>query len=330
MDHPCKVCGAPVLRVNDTKPWPHKCPACKREHARELNRRRASRKKAKRIEQWSLSRCRLCSCLLSLVAHAGRRGPLREYCSHCYKIARNGNRDRYVKACNYCGAEYPTRRRDQRYCSQKCAALASRRFVSLSCRHCGKMFDAAPSAERSRVYCSIECKTNGRRIWRTCAGCGHQFNRPVHGTMPHQDKGKYCTRSCYLDHRWGKNRPGKRSSPSEIDRACRRSLGMSLRKRCKHYGVPFDPACTREAVCERDGWICQQCGVKCHKGRCRINKRTRKMSKRNAEHDHIIPLSRRDPTKGNTFDNSQCLCRRCNMRKANRGGGQLLLAGMEF
>ena len=144
-----------------------------------------------------------------------------------------------------------------------------------------------------------------------------------------QGKNKYCSRSCYLDNRWGKDRPRRQSLKSEIDVACRHSLAGSLRKRCKHYGVPFDPACTREAVCVRDGWLCQQCGVKCHKGRHRFNKKTRKISKRNAEHDHIIPLSRRDPAKGNTFDNSQCLCRKCNGRKKNRGGGQMRLNLLE-
>jgi 5-methylcytosine-specific restriction endonuclease McrA len=65
--------------------------------------------------------------------------------------------------------------------------------------------------------------------------------------------------------------------------------------------------------------------VQCHKGRHRFNKRTRKMSRRNAEHDHIVPLSAKNSDKGNTFDNSQCLCRKCNGRKRSRRGAQMRL-----
>ena len=196
----------------------------------------------------------------------------------------------------------------------------------MECDHCGKSFEIASCKSEKRRFCSRDCWVASKPSQqKTCAGCEQSFARSINGKMPHQDKGKYCSRECYLDHRWGANRPRRTSSKSSIDTACRRALATSLRKRCKQFGVPFDQTCTREAVCERDGWVCQQCRIKCHKGRHRFSKRTRKTSKRNAEHDHIIPLSWGVPGKGNTFENSQCLCRKCNGSKGRRRGGQLLI-----
>jgi 5-methylcytosine-specific restriction endonuclease McrA len=138
-----------------------------------------------------------------------------------------------------------------------------------------------------------------------------------------KNKGKYCTPECYQDHRWGKDRPRQPRSQTAKLTASRHALATSLRKRCKVYGVTFDPACTREAVLERDNWVCQKCRKKCNKDyRCVAG--TRRPHKRNAEHDHIIPLSV-PGSLGNVFENSQCLCRECNGKKHDKPQGQLRL-----
>jgi 5-methylcytosine-specific restriction endonuclease McrA len=77
------------------------------------------------------------------------------------------------------------------------------------------------------------------------------------------------------------------------------------RKRCRHYGVPFDSTVTRLKVCQRDKWICQICGVKTRMVAC-----LKKPHDDEATLDHIVPLQRK--TKGHTWDNVQCACRRCN------------------
>jgi 5-methylcytosine-specific restriction endonuclease McrA len=94
--------------------------------------------------------------------------------------------------------------------------------------------------------------------------------------------------------------------PVKREKAKRKS--GKLRSRCKLFGVPYDSRVGRLSVCNRDGWICAICGVK-----------TIKTANRHHPHplegtiDHIIPLSKR--TKGNTWDNAQCACRRCNCQK---------------
>lgn len=281
---------------------------------------------------WGGWSCHRCGCKSPMVSRKGRPP---KWCDQCLRVIRRerenaarvaGKRRPHNRACLLCGNSFASCRAKQQYCSYHCAHLADRRRTVVKCENieCGKDFEqCAAKASSGRKFCCMACfrAMHAARAC-DCQNCGKPFKAKA-CQNEWQGKNKYCCRECYLDQRWGQNRPAKKSSAAAIDRACRRSLHTSLRKRCKHFGVPFDPACTREAVCERDGWICQQCGVKCHKGRHRFNKRTRKTSRRNAEHDHIVPLAWRNPAKGNTFDNSQCLCRKCNGRKRAKGGGQM-------
>jgi hypothetical protein len=339
MEHPCKACGQPVVRVNQKRRCPEKCAACHKSSRQERQRQwRDAVLAPSRLAKWQAAKCDKCGCS---VAEKPRRGPIPKRCRECMGKQRHDREASRRAACKHkihggrckrCGSEFSSDRKKQKFCSPQCAHLADRRRVTLRCANpeCAREYDKCQAqADKGRKFCCWECFQSVHSAPESsCVACGKPFKRKAY-TSEWQGKNKYCCRECYLDDRWGKDRPGKASSPAVIDRACKRSLATSLRKRCKHYGVPFDPACTREAVCERDGWVCQQCGVKCHKGRHRFNKTTRKMSKRNAEHDHIVPLARRNPTKGNTFDNSQCLCRRCNGKKHARGGGQMRLALVE-
>lgn len=134
---------------------------------------------------------------------------------------------------------------------------------------------------------------------------------------------KYCNRECYFDHRYGADRPKRPSTPSQVATASAKALCTSLRKKCKTLGVPYDPECFRVAVCERDGWVCQSCGIECIK-KWSYRKGTRTPDKRSAEHDHIIPLTA-PKSPGNVFPNSQCLCNGCNNKKRDTADGQLRL-----
>jgi len=319
----CVDCGSAVERQLPARRWPLRCPECKRTRERKKNR-------AARLSAWESCRCVDCG---DSIAEAVRRGPIPRRCEACKraaersrKAARRGCGKSLVHAitCHHCQREFRSDRKRQKFCSPECSHASSRNRQAISCQHCGVSHEVAAGRSCGRRFCSRECWAASRRSpARICAGCGCEFFRCVNGKRDYQDKGKYCTRECYLNHRWGSSRPRKRWSRNHVDRCSQRALATSLRQRCKHFGVPFDPACTREAVCDRDGWVCQQCGVKCHKGRWRINNRTRKASARNAEHDHIVPLGCGIADRGNTFDNSQCLCRRCNGRKGKRRGSQL-------
>jgi 5-methylcytosine-specific restriction endonuclease McrA len=138
-----------------------------------------------------------------------------------------------------------------------------------------------------------------------------------------KNKGKYCCPECYRDHRWGSDRPRIRRSRAARRSASEHALARSLRKRCKVFGVTFDPACTREAVLRRDNLRCQKCRIVCNKEYV-LHPHTFTPDLRNAEHDHIVPLSV-EGSPGNVFENSQCLCRGCNMAKGDTAEGQLRL-----
>ena len=103
---------------------------------------------------------------------------------------------------------------------------------------------------------------------------------------------------------------------TDIGRAKRKEI-KNKRKALK-VGVIFENFNPVD-IFERDGYICQHCGRK-----------TRPDFK-NPNHplypnlDHIIPLSKGG---AHTKQNTQCLCRQCNMEKSNTGtGDQLRLFG---
>jgi HNH endonuclease len=157
--------------------------------------------------------------------------------------------------------------------------------------------------------------TCGKPLTRWRKGCKH--------AALGKDSMKYCNRECYFDHRYGADRPKRSSTALQIATASAKALCTSLRKKCKNLGVPYDPECFRVAVCDRDGWVCQLCGIECLK-KWSYLKGTRTPDKRSAEHDHIIPLTA-SGSPGNVFPNSQCLCNGCNNKKRDTADGQLRL-----
>lgn len=234
--------------------------------------------------------------------------------------------------CVTCGKPFKTARKKQRCCSVSCSRLASRRRLSIVCanKKCRKQFEVKPSAyAKGTRCCSRKCRAEHMRIpGRICQNpaCGKPIERESSGPSKKKygkDSGKYCCRECYHDHRWGEKRPRKEWPRAHVQSASRQALRTSLRKKCKILGVPYDPECVREAVCERDNWVCQMCGIDCLKD-WTFNEETRQIDPRSAEHDHIIHLTAAD-SLGNVFPNSQCLCHACNNRKRDTALGQLRL-----
>lgn len=82
----------------------------------------------------------------------------------------------------------------------------------------------------------------------------------------------------------------------------------SYRRRCRKFGVLFDPSVTRDEVIKRDHNICQICGIKC-------NPDDKSWGSYGATYptlDHIIPLSKGG---AHTWNNVQCACAMCNSKK---------------
>lgn len=177
----------------------------------------------------------------------------------------------------------------------------SQRPRYLNCEYCGV-------ATNNTRFCGTKC---ARKAWywdgkpKQCVDCGASID----GLM-HQRRGR-C-KACR----------GKRLKLAvRAYRRKHRHLFGGHRRRCRHYGVPYDKSVTRRAVFERDRYVCQICGVQC------LHRFTWKGAKPHVLSptvDHIMPLSWRD--RGHTWDNVQCACWACNTRKSDTRGGQLRLA----
>jgi 5-methylcytosine-specific restriction endonuclease McrA len=251
-------------------------------------------------------------------------------CCDCGQaIQRQGKSGRLPRRCKKCREESErqrlccrSRRRPQHTRKQR---ASRKQTVVLQCANatCRKPFETtAARAAKGHRFCRRECSYPPARVCQNPA-CERPFRRRQCTNNPWKGKGLYCCRDCYADHRFGADRPRLKRSLSAMLSASAHALARSLRKRCKQFGVTFDPACTREAVLARDNYVCQKCHIKCN-NEYRLHPKTRTPHLRNAEHDHIVPLSV-PGSPGNVFENSQCLCRRCNAKKGNTPDGQLRL-----
>jgi hypothetical protein len=268
------------------------------------------------------------------IAKNGIRGRNPKRCKKCRLVFRAAaERDavrpgKHQHKCKTCGVTFVSCRKVQHFCSYDCMYLGQRRRVSVCCgnKSCNKPIETTPSRlAKGEAYCSWECSQARFPPPLVCQNpkCGRTFRMKHVTRNPWQNKGKYCCPECYRDHRWGTHRPRQKRSASVRRAAGKAALATSLRKRCKVFGVTFDPACTRQAVLERDGWRCQKCRVLCNK-EYELNAASKSPHWKNAEHDHIVPLSV-PGSPGNVFENSQCLCRRCNAKKSDKPEGQLRL-----
>jgi hypothetical protein len=330
----CCDCRSNITRRHKNGRPPKRCDPCKKKKAcvqakswAAANAEKiASRNRGRRYSQCS-------DCGLDIDC-SGKRGPLAKRCVTCHarheKQSRrtSATKKKHCHSCKHCGVTFSCPRKRQYYCSTECMHLAQRKRITLVCKnnHCIKTFETTPRLlAKGSAYCSRKCAEARYPQPLVCQNpkCGREFRMKHVTKNPWQNKGKYCCPECYRDHRWGDHRPRRKSSRKARRSAGDASIATSLRKRCKNFGVTFDPACTREAVLKRDKWVCQKCRILCNKEYL-MDAETKSIDWRNAEHDHIIAVSTKG-SPGNVFENSQCLCRRCNLAKSNKSEGQLRL-----
>ena len=116
---------------------------------------------------------------------------------------------------------------------------------------------------------------------KKCCFCGNTF-------YSQYSNQKYCSKQC---------RSGKKKKFA------------SIRKRCKKYGVYYDPKVTPEKVFERDGYRCMICGLACNK---EDDTWTEWLGPYRPTVDHIIALANGGT---HTWDNVQCAHAICNSYK---------------
>lgn len=222
--------------------------------------------------------------------------------------------------CLGCGITFRRRtnsRNQGKYCSRECAFdnNVQGRLVSLENREIAASFSVSYSVYRTICCdcgtwvtskggrlrcepCSIAHKRDRQdelrgivRTNRTCPECGTIF-------IPPYGRGGalYCSNDC----------------SSKRNKRIGRSRRRARERNAANDNV--DPI----AVFNRDGWRCQMCNV-------RTPHKLRGTHEHNApELDHIILLSKGGE---HSYQNTQCLCRSCNMSKGAKVLGQLRLFG---
>lgn len=323
----CCDCGKDIPRPYQRGPKPKRCAPCKKTHGARKARqwRKDNLDHAKKLERARRPKTKhVAKCVTCDKSFEAKR-PHAKHCSQACKSKARSGYATHAHQCLHCKKKFASPRKKQPYCSMQCARLASRKRVVATCarKACGKQFEALlHEVEQGRRFCCRECSYHEPLACQN-PKCGKQFRMKHRTSDAWKNKGKYCCPECYSDHRWGEHRPRKRRNRAQRRNAGDYALATSLRKRCKQFNVTFDPACTRQAVLDRDRNVCQKCHVKCNK-EYRLHPVTRSPHWKNAEHDHIVPLSIAG-SLGNVFENSQCLCRRCNAKKRDTPDGQLRL-----
>jgi len=190
------------------------------------------------------------------------------------------------------------------------------------CQHCGNMF--TPKESNRTKYCSRQCAYTPRLgRWggrandlgivkvspspaprhgraRHCRICGQQFIRAVN-----RSKKAVCAQVCApACARIDRKQKRQQLSHTPHGRA-RKAASRAFRKSALGQGETFDPY----EVFARDGWSCQRCGRQ-------TPERLRGSHDSAApELDHVVPLARGGL---HTRDNTQTLCRKCNIQKGAR------------
>jgi len=327
MSFPCQNCGCLLRKKGKRGPNPLRCAKCT------LLKRRQQRQQQREANP----RTFVCvDCGTPSLCHAFG-GPAPSRCGNCRADSRhaiNRRQRRYRRTCINCCTDFMAYTKKGMYCSRRCYSLGLIRAAIVQCAgpSCHNLVALTPSQLRQGAKCcSRKCLAALRVSMRpvcVCqnALCGKVITRSPQGAKRAalgSDSRKYCSRECAWDARWGEGRPRKGWSEQARASAARSALQTNIRKKCKLLGVPFDEQCTRHAVLERDAWKCQLCGIRCNR-EYKIDTKTRQIDWRNAEHDHIVPLTL-PGSPGNVFPNSQCLCRKCNNRKRGAAAGQLRL-----
>jgi 5-methylcytosine-specific restriction endonuclease McrA len=125
-----------------------------------------------------------------------------------------------------------------------------RRGEVKKCLVCDNEFYVRPSEVISSKYCSIKCRcvaTHKERTPLICLFCGKKYE--VYSNYLKHRTSKFCSKKCAYDYssiyRSGKNSTNWKGGVSTTNRRLRNSKKWKL---------------WREAVFERDNYICQNCG----------------------------------------------------------------------
>ena len=182
---------------------------------------------------------------------------------------------------------------------------------------CDTWFDAAPGMMRRKpaLYCSVKCRGIGLRKDPDRVQVDRHAARRLRYTEFWQTHCRRCSSRCSASMKspGGPRYCGDRCR-NDAYRDARRNVG-NHRRRAKKYGCEYHPGISTKKVAERDNYRCQLCHGKVVP------------SKRNGEYNpmswsigHIVAMSKGG---AHSWDNVQCECIGCNVKKGTKTIGQL-------
>lgn len=215
-----------------------------------------------------------------------------------------------LRRCKREGCPNECKRPEQLFCCRACSNKARRLLLPRRCKREGCVNEFQPRWA-SHVFCNSACYYKAKRqlVPRQCKrkGCPNEF-------QPANTKQVFCCKECF--HKTPQQLHYKTcdcgatiTSLAARCRECSRD-----QRRAREWAVAREPV-NAIKVFERDNWRCQICMRK-------TPKRLRGKNHPRAPHlDHRIPLSK---DGSHTYENVQCSCQECNLRKGNRtSAGQL-------
>lgn len=234
-------------------------------------------------------------------------------CGTEFKRKARGSKDAGLCCSRVCGWKYQHAQAAQRH-----AIIALERAVehkaarTRTCPSCEVVF----TGRRKTIYCSARCRqehavaqqllkyrerSDAASKSRHCRECSGEFKKGYGKTgLRH-----FCSIECrraFVD---------KRNSSVRNKRLASWSGKLHVR-RAKRAGAPVESGVTRRAVFVRDGWTCQVCRRPVLR---EVQRRSGPRHELSPELDHIVPIAKGG---GHTWNNVQCLCRRCNHVKGDR------------
>ena len=199
-----------------------------------------------------------------------------------------------IRPCAWCGEGFIRKGTYNKHCSKHCTDSAR---VGRDIRV--DAFIKAEAATYARWSSAAKARLRASASINRCNDCSAEVGKNKHRCEPCADKRRRVARL------------RSRGTPNYRAAKARSKARRRARRRLARVET-FDPF----EVFDRDGWRCHLCGVK-------TPKKLRGTYADNApELDHIVPLSQGgEHSKRNTA----CSCRKCNIEKADKPLGQMLL-----
>ena len=170
-------------------------------------------------------------------------------------------------------------------------------YIRVKCKYCGAIITRCDFDRRWKCECYSKRKKNEEEIKKRRVELARLLNMVLENKKP--KKCKRCGEEFYSPY----------STALYCSKKCKKGGSTSIRKRCKKYGVFYDPDVIPIKVFQRDHYKCGICGLYCIKDDDSWNGYFGAYS---PTIDHIVALKNGGT---HTWDNVQCAHAICNSNK---------------